>query len=183
MNLIDYRASRIAAFAVGAFILLAATLLSQSLWDAIARATLLAVVAFAMMFAPKRLGVLSWSAGVPAFYGLFFLLLPLPQTLYGNNPLESDHGTANALLIAASGLFAFFVGAMTVHLTKKPPSTFAIAKVHPLDILEKPTAIAIAITVASIALLWSYFFGYFGLIATTGQDVAGGAGPRRIASA
>ena len=125
MNLIDYRASRIAAFAVGAFILLAATLLSQSLWDAIARATLLAVVAFAMMFAPKRLGVLSWSAGVPAFYGLFFLLLPLPQTLYGNNPLESDHGTANALLIAASGLFAFFVGAMTVHLTKKPPSTFA----------------------------------------------------------
>lgn len=166
----------ILCYVIGTVILFVVAMAYLDIWEAIASAALLGVVGVSMASVPDRPRLLSWSAGVPAFYGLFFVLLPLLQCLINRGSFdELDHGIAEALVIATGGLLAFWVGTMAIRLTRLP-RTFVITNVHWLDILLKPAFLWTAVIVASIALLWSYFFGYIGLLPTRDGDLGNAAG-------
>lgn len=71
----------------------------------------------------KRFGLLSWRAGIPLFYLLFFIVLPvLLEGLPNNAWLVGDESIDNAYLVATLGLLAF-AGSVMLGATRKPPDT------------------------------------------------------------
>jgi hypothetical protein len=143
---------------------------------AVSSALLLAVCVFAVVSAPPKLGVLSWQAGIPAFYALIFVALPLTSRVIGITPEVSDSEMAAALLVAAMGVFAFTVATHLVRLGLSSSTRHDLWGLLKPDACRRPLLILLLVVSATLALLWSYAYGYFGLIPTAGSDAGEAAG-------
>ena len=128
----------------------------------------------AIATAPGNLGILSWSAGVPAFYALFFLLIPLILRLAGKDDPQADPEVSAALYVASAGMTAFVLGTNAMRFAREPrlPDLPGLLRMN----LTGARA-AVLIAVGGAAMLWSYVYGYFGLIATEGVEAGSWAGP------
>jgi len=135
----------------------------------------LLVVVLSIVFAPKKLGLLSWSAEIPAFYAVFFLILPLVSRVLGGET-ESDRLLAEGLYVAALGLFGFMLGTNSGRFIAQPKSAYDMLGLLRMDITRRPRVIWALVLIGGAAQLWSYFFGYFGLITVSGRDAGPAAG-------
>ena len=135
----------------------------------------LVAVIMGIAFAPKRLGLLSWSAGIPLFYAAFFLILPFLSRILGGET-ESDRQLADGLYVCALGLFAFMLGTNSGRFIARPKFAYDMFGLLRMDITRRPQVIWVLLLIGGGAQLWSYFFGYFGLIAVSGQEAGPAAG-------
>lgn len=127
------------------------------------------VVCGSLLLAPRRLGVLSWTAGIPLFYAVMFLVLPTLAALLGVEERANPY-IPKAFYVAALGIAAFAGGVATTRVipVQGTPTPWHVSFSTPF--------IALLICVGAGAKLWSYFFGYFGLIHTGSDQIEAGAG-------
>jgi hypothetical protein len=111
----------------------------------------------------QNLGLLSWVAGIPLYYLIMFFGLPLLIRILEGSDSVTDGEFAEALFTASAGLFAFWGGVVTIRLTRQSSNRFDLVKWKGFFIVEKPWVLALFIAMGGASLLWSYFFGYFGL--------------------
>jgi hypothetical protein len=124
-------------------------------------------VVVGIVFAPGKLGLLSWSAGIPAFYGLLFLVLPLFSDVF-----ETVHPSAHVpgvLYIVTVGILAFAFGTNVMRFVRWPKASQIV------DIRPQTALVAVLVAIGAAAMLWSYFFGYFGLLETERKESSGAA--------
>jgi hypothetical protein len=127
---------------------------------------LLATVLVAIAFSPaKHLGLLSWSAGIPAFYGLFFLLLPLINDSL--KPQAQNDKIHTAIYVVALGVVTFTLGTNAMRLVSGPRQTSL------LNLQPNRSLITALTAIGGLAMLWSYFFGYFGLVQSEASESSG----------
>src|SRR5437879_5925746 len=93
-------------------------------WLALASMLFAATCICAVWAAPQRLGLLSWGIGIPAFYMVFFVLLPLINRMIGASTEATDSEIAVALGVASIGLFAYAAGVSLVRATPGPRATY-----------------------------------------------------------
>lgn len=129
------------------------------------------VVVSGIVLAPRRLWLASWSAGIPLFYALFFLILPLANRLIGLEDSSEDSKIAAALYVTVAGMVSFIIGTRAVRFLRYR-DTFGLVG---LDARLKTSSITWLIAVGAGATVWSYFFGYFGLL-PAGEKATGVAG-------
>jgi hypothetical protein len=125
--------------------------------------------------APGKLGLLSWSAGIPIFYGVFFAVLPLLTRLSSPEDALTEAKVPPALLVAALGLTAFVAGTNIMRLSKGPEPAYNMGGLLNLDVTKKPFVLMVLILIGGAALLWSFLFGYFGLNQADGAGDSAGA--------
>jgi hypothetical protein len=150
---------------------------SYDWWLALSAVTFLVACLAAIASAPGRLGLLSWSAGIPAFYALFFFVLPLLIRMTQPAVEEADRALAQAFWVATLGILGFAAGANLMRLVPRPSATYDVWGLLKLDVGRNPWMFVTFCTLGTAALLWSYAFGYFGLIGTRGGEVSEAAGP------
>ena len=134
---------------------------------AVADVVFLAAALVGVYMAPRHLGVLSWSAGIPIFYLLFFLALPM----LGDATSQTASGNTVAVYLASGGLLAFLVGVLVARFSKPPAEPLMLLT---WDGSRKPYLIFVLTLVGGLSAAWSYTFGYFGLVAE--RDVGASAG-------
>src|SRR5207302_10532671 len=145
-------------------------------WLALASMLFAATCLGAVCAAPRRLGLLSWGIGIPAFYMMFFVLLPLINRAIGASTEATDDEIAAALGVASVGLVAYAAGVSLMRATPGPRPTYDMLGLLKIDVSVKPSAFVVLASIGTGALVWSYLFGYFGLIGTSGTEVARAAG-------
>ena len=145
-------------------------------WLALASMLFAATCLGAVYAAPRRLGLLSWGIGIPAFYMLFFVLLPLINRAIGASTEATDDEIAVALGVASVGLAAYAAGVSLLRATPGPRATYDMLGLLKIDVAAKPIVFVVLASIGTGALVWSYLFGYFGLIGATGTEVGKAAG-------
>ena len=145
-------------------------------WLALASMLFAAICIGAVCAAPRRLGLLSWGIGIPAFYMMFFVLLPLINRAIGASTEATDNEIAVALGVASVGLVAYAAGVSLMRATPGPRPTYDMLGLLKIDVSVKPIVFVVLASIGTGALVWSYMFGYFGLIGTTGTEVGKAAG-------
>jgi hypothetical protein len=123
--------------------------------------------------APRKLGILSWSAGIPAYYSVFFLALPLVNRLLSQDDPADDPHVALALYVAMAGIVAFIAGRNFMRFLPEPRNYNMLGLLH---MRVRGGILFWLIVIGSVSLAWSYLFGYFGLITTTGSEANEAAG-------
>ena len=146
-------------------------------WLALSAVVFLLACLAAIASASGRLGLLSWSAGIPAFYALFFFVLPLLIRMTQPAVEEADRALAQALWVATVGILGFAAGANLMRVVPRPAASYDLGGLLTLDVGRNPWMFSAFATIGTAALLWSYAFGYFGLIGTRGGEVSEVAGP------
>jgi hypothetical protein len=114
--------------------------------------------------ASRQLGVLSWSMGIPIFYVAFFLVMPLIGRLLGDVDGSQDPLLARAFYIAAAGMTAYSVGLVATKVLSEPRDLNVLGMA---DLHFNRSAVSLLAAIGTVAILWSYAFGYFGLVQTT----------------
>lgn len=128
--------------------------ISQYEWVRVAPTMLFAAaVVLAIALTPGRLGVLSWSAGIPVYYAAVFIAFPM---LSGD---VEDHDAARALYVASAGLFTFTLGTNAMRIFDGPSHRYDMAGLLRLD----DRIVLPLIAIGAAAQAWSFAFGYFGL--------------------
>jgi hypothetical protein len=146
-------------------------------WLALSAVAFLAACMAAIATAPGRLGLLSWSAGIPAFYAAFFFVLPLLIRIALPADHEADRVLADAFWVATLGMLGFAAGTNLMRLVPRPAASYDLGGLLRLDVARNPSIFVVFAVIGVAALLWSYAFGYFGLIGTRGGEVGEVAGP------
>jgi hypothetical protein len=134
-----------------------------------------AAAAVGLALAPNRLGLLSWSAGIPAYYAAFFVVLPFVSRLFYSD-VELDEQIANALYVAAWGLVAFTLGTLTARFANGPQRSYTGFGLLTMDLSKRPGLIATLIALGAAAKLWGFFFGYIGNQYRAGDEAGWAAG-------
>src|SRR2546421_7304853 len=68
------------------------------------------------------------------------------------------------------------LGIQSGRLVARPKSAYDMLGLLRLNITNRPQVIWALVLIGGFAQLWSYFFGYFGLIAVSGQEAGPAAG-------
>jgi hypothetical protein len=142
---------------------------------ALASNFLLTAALLAVLTAPTRLGVLSWSAGIPIFYVAFFIVLPLVSRMLKSEEQFDDVSTSKALFVAAVGLLFFALGTNVMRLVSAPRGYEMLGLLR-TNWAQSRGVVALLALVGAVSLVWSYAFGYFGLIATSGSEAGDASG-------
>ncbi len=122
-------------------------------------------VLICIKLAPRNLGILSWRAGIPSFYLLYFFVFPL---VTGN----IEKISYVSLYIATGGILAFLLGSLMMgSLGKKHIYKFGL-----LDWKHREKTVFVFFLIGLLAKIWSYFFGYFGLVSSEDASAGGFAG-------
>lgn len=115
----------------------------------------------------NNLGVLSWQTGIPIYYTVMFLLLPLFNRYVNDTRLTSDQDIADSLLVASAGLVAFGIGSTImrhIHYDLKDNNILNNTK---FALATNPKVLVCLCIIGALSAIWSYFEGYYGLIAST----------------
>jgi hypothetical protein len=158
---------------VGAFVIIATLVYPPE--QAFAAVLFGSAVIAAISVASPTLGVLSWSAGVPIFYGVFFLILPMLAALALDQP--EDATIVNGLYVATAGMVSFVFGLLVMRLSRGPRPSYDLFGILSWDLPRERLTIATLILIGAAALLWSFAFGYFGLNVTELDGQSAAAGP------
>jgi hypothetical protein len=137
---------------------------------ALASTVFVLAVCCSTFLAPQRLGVLSWSVGIPLFYVTVLFALPLLTKVLGVDEEPNPH-ISSALYIASLGILAFAVGVIAARVVTVQRSE-RTCEVH-----ASTPFVGVLILIGSAAMAWGYFFGYFGLMQVQGNEVESVAGP------
>ena len=153
---------------VGALLALASLVLQQSFWAWLAIPVV--VCGIAVNKIADGPGWLSWSVAVPCFYMVFFVGIPVVLEVTGAEGFSGRTDVVYALLAAALGIGTFGFGSALVRTrTGGRRSTVALFGGGRFQALSSPGA-ALALTVAgAVAVVYSFFFGYFGLTSTLSE--------------
>src|SRR5262245_5069082 len=98
------------AWQVGSFATIVFFVILYDEWLAFTSSLLLVACLVAIIAAPKELGLLSWAAGIPVFYSVFFIGLPLLGRAIGTESEVTDEQVGDALFVAVLGLLAYIAG-------------------------------------------------------------------------
>jgi hypothetical protein len=96
--------------------------------------------------------------------------------MIGGDMPATQKELTEALLVAVMGLLAFCVGVAVTRLFRPPSMSNGLLSMLRSEAFTRPLTVATLMGIGSLALLWSYVFGYFGLVATTGADAGDAAG-------
>lgn len=128
----------------------------------------------AVAIAPKHLGVLSWTAGIPCYYLLFLVVLPLIIQVVTRNEIEPR--LEPALYIIAAGVLAFAFGVVMALRFRGLSQSYRMLGLLKIDVARSPWILKVLIVLGAGSLVWSYAFGYFGLIKIEGSEAGNAAG-------
>ena len=121
------------------------------------------VAGVASLVSAGKMGVLSWSFGVPLFYFVFFGLLPAIQQIFGSGLRAEPEDLGRALILASAGvaLFALLVAA-TPPAWSTPGRNAPPFVDSPTLRLTEPSFVFVCILIGTGAITYSFFFGYYG---------------------
>jgi len=122
-----------------------------------------------------NLGILSWQAGIPMYYCTMFLFLPLINRLFGEGDTIGDRELGHAMLVATLGMVAFGVGAALMRRVSSAGPARNLLKGSVFELLRSHKVLVFLCGIGALSVVWSYFFGYYGLIASA-DEVGNAAG-------
>ena len=165
-----------ALFIVTASILLAAAILEDAPLGALAVMAL--ITGLACIHFRQVSSVISWTFAVPAFYLLYFCIIPLIQRVSGDDLPLSTRDVDSALLLAAAGIVCFSLGAATVHSARRDKSAEAGFARGPFLLFDTFPVIVFLLALGLAATTYSFLFGNFGLTASleSGGELSGPIG-------
>jgi len=110
-----------------------------------------------------KLGITSWVKGIPLYYGLMFLLLPLSNWIIQDIKSISEQEMAYALSVATVGLIAFGVGTKLALRYHQNYYGFSTIKNTVFETIQQPRVLVSSLILGILSTFWSYFWGYYGL--------------------
>ncbi len=147
------------------------------LYLAFTTAMFLIIAITAMTSVDRKYVPFSWQFGIPAFYMLMFVILPLANRVSGTLPaVVSDSEIADAMLVLTVGIAAFWGGSKFFLNLRSDTYHLGMTSIRELDILSKSWALGSLLVMGGLSMIWSYFFGYYGLLVTSANDLSKGAG-------